>query len=42
MKVVVGNQRTKQTNLADLQFLLNYALVSKNWCRMFLKKQPCI
>ena len=32
------NQRSKQTNLADSQFLLNYALFSKNWCRKLLKK----
>ena len=25
-------QRSKQTNLVDLQFFLNYALFSKNWC----------
>ena len=32
------NQRSKQSNLVDLQFLLNYALFSKNWCRKLLKK----
>ena len=32
------NQRSKQTNLVDLQFLLNYALFSKNSCRELLKK----
>ena len=32
------NQRSKQTNLADLQFLLNYALFSKNLYRKLLKK----
>ena len=32
------NQRSKQTNLANLQFLLNYALFSKNLRRKLLKK----
>ena len=34
----LSNQRSKQTNLADLQFLSNYALFSKNWCRKVLKE----
>ena len=32
------NQRSKQTNLADLQFLLSYARFSKNGSRKLLKK----
>ena len=32
------NQRSKQGNLADLQFLFNYALFSQNWCSKLLKK----
>ena len=32
------SQQSKQKNLADLQFLLNYALFSKNWLRKLLKK----
>ena len=34
----LASQRSKQTNLADLQLYLNYALFSKNWCRKLLKK----
>ena len=33
------NQPLKQTNLVDLQFLLNYAPFSKNCCRKLLKKE---
>ena len=36
--VYVTKGQNKQTNLADLQFLLNYALFSKNCCRKLLKK----
>ena len=32
------SQLSKQRNLVDLQFLLNYALFSKNWFRKLLKK----
>ena len=32
------NQQSKQTNLAYLQFLSNYVLFSKNWCKKLLKK----
>ena len=31
------NQPSKQTNFVYLQFLSNYALFSKNWCRKLLK-----
>ena len=31
------NQRSKQKNLADLQFLLNEALFYKSWFRKLLK-----
>ena len=33
------NQWSKQTNLADLQFLSNYVLFSKNWCGKLLKRK---
>ena len=33
------NQRSQQINLVYLQFLLNYALFPKNWCRKLLKKR---
>ena len=33
------NQRSKETSLVDLQFLSNYELFSKNWCRKLLKKE---
>ena len=33
------NQRSKQADLGDLQFLSNNALFSKNWCRKLLKKR---
>ena len=36
--IYVTKGQNKQTNLADLQFLLNYALFSKNCCRKLLKK----
>ena len=36
------NQRSKQANLVDLQFLSNCALFSKDWCRSLLKKEPRI
>ena len=36
------NQWSKQTNLANLQFHLNYVLLSKNWCRKMLKKETWI
>ena len=36
------NQPSKQTKLAYLQFLLNYALFSKNCCRKLSKKEPRI
>ena len=39
MWLCLRNQRSKQSNLVDLQFLLNYALFSKNWCRKLLKKE---
>ena len=32
------NERSKQTNIADLQFLLNYTLFSKIWSKKMLKK----
>ena len=32
------NQRLKQANLVYLQFLSNYALLSKYWCRKLLEK----
>ena len=32
------NERSKQTNVADLQFLLNYTLFSKIWGKKMLKK----
>ena len=31
---------SKQTNLVYLQFLINYALFSKNWSQKLLKKEP--
>ena len=32
------NQRLKETNLVDLQFLSNYEPFSKNWCGKLLKR----
>ena len=36
--IYVTKGQNKKTNLADLPFLLNYVLFSKNWYRKLLKK----
>ena len=38
----LGNQRSKQTKLVELQFLLNYALFPKNLYIELAKKEPGI
>ena len=39
--VLISNS-TKQINPGYLQFLSNYALFPKNWCKQLVRKEPQI